>query len=159
MKAYFSNLNPREQKIVLAAGLIILLFLPYQFIYVPFQNSLKNMETKTNNALQNINWMKNKSIEVRKLKKSGNSGRQSKQSLLSLVETTTKQNKLNKNLRKVQPAGSSNVKIWLDAVSFDNLMQWLDNLVVTHGLSIQDITVEKQAENGIVNARINMSIE
>ncbi|VAW99030.1 hypothetical protein MNBD_GAMMA22-1411 [hydrothermal vent metagenome] len=159
MKTYFTNLNSREQKLVLAAIFFVLLYLPYQFIYAPFQDSLNNMNTKTNVALKNINWMKSKAAEVRQLTGAGGSTQKSKQSLLSLIETTSKKSKLNKNLRKVQPAGSSNVKVWLDEVSFDGLMQWLDSLVITHGLSIQDITVDKQAENGIVNARINMSLE
>jgi general secretion pathway protein M len=159
MKAYFTNLNPREQKIVLVAVILLLLFLPYQFIYAPFQQSLSDMTKKADIAMQNINWMKNKSLEVRKLKGTGNASGASKQSLLTLIETTTKQNKLNKNIRKVQPAGSSNVKVWLDDLPFDNLMQWLDNLVSTHGLTIQDITIEKQSNEGIVNAKINMSNE
>ncbi|MFV1982464.1 MAG: type II secretion system protein GspM [Thiohalomonadales bacterium] len=159
MKAYFTNLNPREQKLVLAAAFFVVLFLPYQFIYAPFQDNLTKMETKVTESQKNIVWMKSKSLEVRKLKGSSNSSKKSKQSLLSLIETTTKKSKLNKNLRKVQPAGSSNVKVWLDEVAFDNLMQWLDILVVTHGLTIQDITIEKQSNKGIVNARINMSAE
>ena len=159
MKAYFTSLNPREQKIVLAAGIFILLFLPYQFIYAPFQNSLKKMESTTKDARQNIIWMKSKALEVRKLKSSGNVRGVSKQSLLSLIETTTKQSNLNKSLREVKPAGSSNVKVKLEEVSFDKLMQWLDSLVESHGLSIQDITIEKQSGKGIVNARINMSTE
>ncbi len=158
MKAYFTSLNPREQQMVLVSIVVLLLFLPYQFIYTPFQDSLSNMSSKTDAAVQNINWMKSKSIEVRKLS-GGNSSRSSKQSLLTLVETTTKKHKLNKSIRKVQPVGSTNVKVWLDEVAFDNVMRWLDSLVVTHGLSIQDITVEKQSDTGIVNARINMSIE
>jgi len=159
VKAYFKNLNPREQKLVLAAGFFVLLFLPYQFIYAPFQDSLTKMQVDTEKVKKNIAWMNNKSQEVRSLSGAGGSRSASKTSLLTLVETTTKQNKLNKNLRKVQPAGSSNVKVWLDEVPFDRLMQWLDSLVVTHGLSIQDITVEKQSGKGIVNAKINMSAE
>lgn len=159
MKAYFSSLNPREQKMIIAAAFLVLLFLPYQLIYAPFQNSLEKMQTKTTEARQNITWMNDKLLEVRKLKGSGNSSRKSKQSLLTLVETSTKQNKLNKNLRKVQPVGSSLAKIWLDDVSFDNLMRWLDNLVVVHGLSIQYIKVETQPVTGIVNARVDVSIE
>ncbi len=159
MKTYFTNLNSREQKLVLAAIFFVLLYLPYQFIYEPFQASLDNMGVKTNRAIQNISWMKSKAVEVRQLTGAGGSTRKSSQSLLSLIETTSKKSKLNKKLRKVQPAGSTNVKVWLDEVSFDRLMQWLDSLVITHGLSIQDVTVEKQAETGIVNARINMSLE
>jgi len=157
MKAYFASLNPREQKMVLASVVFVLLFLPYQFIFVPFQESLDKMESNSSKAMKNIVWMKSKLPEIRNLKGAGNTSSGTRQSLLSLIETTTKQNKL--KLRKVKPAGSFNVKVWLDEVSFDTLMQWLDGLVVTHGLSITDITIEKQSANGIVNASINMSIE
>jgi general secretion pathway protein M len=159
MKAYFNSLNPREQKLVLAAGFFILLFLPYQFIYAPFQSNLIKMQENSFKAQKNIAWMNGKAVEIRNLKGSGGSRRSTGKSLLTLVETTMKQNKLNKNLRKVKPAGSSNVIVWLDDVPFDRLMQWLDSLVVTHGLSIQEITVEKQSGKGIVNAKINMSVE
>ncbi|MFV2059777.1 MAG: type II secretion system protein GspM, partial [Gammaproteobacteria bacterium] len=50
MKAYFNNLNPREQKLVIAAGFFILLFLPYQFIYAPFQENLLKLEEDTAKA-------------------------------------------------------------------------------------------------------------
>jgi len=159
MKAYFTSLNPREQKMVLAAALFVLLFLPYQFIYTPFQNSLTKMEKSAIKAKKNIVWMKNSSREIRGLRGTNNPTRKSRQSLLSLIETTTKQSKLNKNLSKVQPAGSTLVKVQLNEVSFDNLMLWLDKLVMIHGLSIQYFKIEKQKDNGIVNVRVDVSTE
>jgi len=157
MKAYFTSLNPREQKMLLAAGFIVLLFLPYQFIYTPFQDNLLKMELKVNTAQQNVTWMKNKAIEVRKLQGGGSKIRTSRQSLLTLIETTTKKNNL--KISKVQPTGSSKVQVRLEKISFNNMMQWLDGLVVLHGLTIEKITIEKQEGKGIVNARINMKQE
>jgi len=157
MKAYFTSLNPREQKMLLAAGFIVLLFLPYQFIYSPFQDKLLKMEVKVNSAQQSVTWMKNKSVEVRKLQGIGSSTRKSRQSLLTLIETTSKRNKL--KITKNKPIGESKVQVKLENISFDNMMRWLDGLVVLHGLTIEKITIEKQEGEGIVNARINMNQE
>lgn len=154
IKAYLNGLNPRERYMVIAATVVVGLFLPYQIIWAPFTNRLSTLEDKINQQQQTAQWMQQAAAEVRQL--SGGKGkgnqRRGKQLLLGLINKTAQRSKL--VVSKVQPEGQKGARVWLDNAVFDDVIAWLEGLQVNDGVAVSELSVEHQAAVGKVNARV-----
>lgn len=75
-------------------------------------------------------------------------------SLLSAVDQSAKSGVLNKPLTRLQPEGDTEVRIWLDGVSFEALMRWISQLRVNDGIVVKTVQIDKGQESGSVNAQL-----
>lgn len=155
VKQWFNNLAQREQKMVLSAFVVIVIFIIYS-LWTSFTIHVENLQHRVNNQQSIQSWMQQAANEVKQLRGSGVTGARpkGKQLLLGLIDRSAKQNKLGNSLQKVQPEGEQGVRVWLEKAAFDNIVTWLDNLQFKHGLVITDISIDSQEVTGTVNARV-----
>jgi len=155
IQAYLDGLNPRERRLVIGGGIFLLVFVLYQLTWAPFANGVADMQTKVNKQQQDLLWMQQAAQEVRSLQ-GGSGGRRPVHtgSLLGLIEKTARQRGLGSSIRKVQPEGQNGVRMWLDKVSFDAVMTWLDELQLKQGVMLSSFSVERIAQPGRVNIRM-----
>lgn len=154
-QAWLDSLNPRERRLVIGGGAFLLVFILYQLAWAPFANGVLNMQVKVDKQQQDLLWMQQAAEEVRALQGGGGARRPVLSgSLLGLIEKTARQGGLGSSIRKVQPEGQKGVRIWMDKVSFDAVMTWLDELQVKQGVMISSFSAERTPQPGRVNVRI-----
>lgn len=160
IQAYLDGLNPRERRLVIGGAIFLVVFVLYQLFWAPFTNGMADMQTKVNNQQQDLLWMQQAAAEVETLQ-GGSGGRRTVHtgSLLGLVEKTARQRGLGSSIRKVQPEGQNGVRVWLDKVSFDVVMIWLDELQVKQGVMVSSFSSEHLAQSGRVNIRMLVEIQ
>lgn len=78
------------------------------------------------------------------------------QSLLSVVSASARTQSI--ELQRFEPKGDDKINIWLDKVEFNRMMLWLENLNKTTGVSVEQISVDKTNEPGIVTARLSLTL-
>ena len=155
IQIWLSGLNPRERRLVIGGGVFLAVFVLYQLIWAPFANGVADMQTKVNKQQQDLLWMQQAAQEVRTLQGgAGGRGQVHSGSLLGLIEKTARERGLGASIRKVQPEGQNGVRMWLDKVSFDTVMTWLDELQVKQGVSVSSFSAERTAQQGWVNVRM-----
>jgi len=155
IETWLDGLNPRERRLVIGGGAVLLVFMLYQLTWAPFANGVANMQGKINKQQQDLIWMQQAAEEVRSLQ-GGSGGRQTVHSgsLLGLIEKTARQRGLGSSIRKVQPEGQSGVRMWLDKVAFDAVLTWLDELQTKQGVVVTSFTAESINQPGRVNIRM-----
>lgn len=155
IQTWLDGLNPRERRLVIGGGLFLSLFLLYQLTWAPFANGVASMQTKVSKAQQNLIWMQQAADEVRSLSGGAAGGRPVHTgSLLGLIEKTARQRGLGSSIRKVQPEGQDGVRVWMDRVSFDAVMTWLDELQQKQGVMVASFSAEQTPQAGWVNIRM-----
>jgi general secretion pathway protein M len=77
-------------------------------------------------------------------------------SLLAVTDSTARAGGLGDALKRVEPEGRDNVRVWLDGASFDVLLKWLATLSTTHGIQVDSATLERSETAGRVNARLTL---
>lgn len=155
VQAYLDGLNPRERRLVIGGAAFLMLFMLYQILWAPFANGVSDMQTKVNKQQQNLIWMQQAADEVRSLK--GSSGSRSNiqsGSLLGMIEKTARESGLGSSIRKVQPEGQKGVRMWMDKVAFDAVMNWLNKLQSKQGVSVSSFSAEQTSDPGRVNIRM-----
>jgi len=60
-------------------------------------------------------------------------------------------------LKRFEPSGEREIKVWVDDASFDKMMTWLTTMKRTLNVKVEQISVEKSEGPGLVSARLTLS--
>ena len=58
------------------------------------------------------------------------------------------------SFKRYQPVGDSGLSLWLENSAFNQLVLWLERLEKRHGIRVDEISVERAAQDGVVNVRL-----
>ena len=159
MKAWFQGLGSREQLLVAAGAGILVLLLLYSLIWAPLGEGYQTMKTRVEAQRDTAQWMAQGAQTLQQLKRTRAPGARSLggRSLLATADSTARSNGLGPALKRVEPEGSRNVRVWLEGASFDRVMQWLGALSTTYGIETDSASIERVADQaGRINARLTL---
>lgn len=126
-------------------GPVLLVFGLIMPAYSYMQAGLDNYEQ----ALEDFRW-----IEANKASFSALSAneREPGQSLFGLANATSKGFQI--NFKRYEPVGENALSLWMENISFNSLILWLERLDKRHGVSVKEIAVERLGSEGLVNVRL-----
>ncbi|HEB55874.1 MAG TPA: type II secretion system protein M [Gammaproteobacteria bacterium] len=157
MKERWQQLAPREKQLLILMSVVVLITLFYFALWKPLKTGIEDGQLRLRAQTHALIKIRQQAAEVRQLRSTG-AGKQTliedSSSLLGLIERSAKQKNINGNLQKVQPEGQREVRVWMENVSFDQLISWLDLLSSRYAIQITEISVEHGNTPGIVNSRI-----
>jgi general secretion pathway protein M len=146
--AWFNGLGPRDQVLVKALSALMVLALIFTWTFQPSQAAVKSADARFNKELKFHQKMKENShlFAGSRLNDSG----AFQGSILSLVNNTAKAKNI--ALKRFEPEGDKGLRVWLDQVNFNSVIDWLELLEVQKGITIEQISIDKVSP-GIVNLR------
>jgi general secretion pathway protein M len=161
MKEWFESLEVRERRLVIGGAVTLLVLSIYFLGWEPFINRLHDLQQSTQLKQLDLAWMQNAAKEVKQLQATQTAPVRfdSGQSLLGIIDRSAKTKQLGDSVKRVQPDGTSKARVWLENAKFDVVIGWLEELQRRYGVGIETITFEKQAEAGLVDARISFLAE
>ena len=154
MKEWFNGLAPRERIMVSLAAAVVVLALVYVAAWTPLSSSVSRLEQSVQEQLVLKQWMQQSASEVNRLRNTAGGG--DRRSLLAVVDQTSKQSQLAPAVKRLEPDGQELVRVTLEQASFDDLVRWLGNLQQSFGVSVIDVSIDRQADSGRVNARLTL---
>lgn len=60
-------------------------------------------------------------------------------------------------LKRFEPSGERELKVWVDDAAFDKVVAWLMELKTRLGVEVEQISLERQEKPGLVSARLTLS--
>lgn len=112
-------------------------------MYFQQQSGLLALVTENKSALRNLT------------KASSSSATLNSQQLVSSVTNLAKQAGI--TLKRFEPSGDNEIKVWVDDASFDKMMTWLTTMKKTLNVRVIQISVEKSDQPGLVSSRLTLS--
>lgn len=157
MKDWFNSLAQRERTMVSVAAVVILLALGYVAAWSPLSSRVARLEKSVEERQAVKQWMEQAAVEANQLRgAAGATGGDEHRSLLAVVDQTAKQSQLASAVKRIEPEGQEVVRVSLERASFDDLVLWLGSLQRTFAVRVADVSIERQAETGRVNARLTL---
>ncbi|WP_036824414.1 type II secretion system protein M, partial [Photobacterium sanctipauli] len=139
MKAWWTGLSPREQRLVLGGGIAMLVAVLYWGIWQPLAASTENAERRLNSERQLLTWVSTKADEIVSLRSAtGSTGSVSDKGLNQVVNETTRQFRI--ELIRIQPRDEM-LQVWVKPLPFNTLVNWLAFLRDEHGIDAQFLDV------------------
>lgn len=157
MKEWWFGLQAGERRTLTAGGVVLVLVMIYFAGWAPLQESIATLDGQVQEQQALKRWMEQSAAEVSQLRRSG-AGQPlaGGGSLLTVVDQTAKSSQMGVGLKRIEPEGENGVKVWLEQVSFDEMMGWLVTLGQQYGVTVVTINIERQAAAGRVDAHMTL---
>ena len=143
-------MSQREKTLV---GLVIpafLLVIGYLYVWLPTHQNLARLKTELPLKAAEFAWMEHElTLAEPLMTRKENAG--SVQPILTVIERRAIESQVKKSIQRVQPADSSEVKLWFQDVAADNWLRFVEQLS-GDGISVDSATITRKSE-GVVNIR------
>lgn len=149
MKAWWQQLNSREQRLVGVMSTLVIIFILYSAIWQPLNNSLVNANKKLARQQALLTWVSENTAHYQQAKQNS-TVKSSQGSLSGIVNKSANSYKL--TITRMQPQGD-NLQIWIDSVPFTQFLFWLEHLVNNESLQVQGIDLTHAERAGEVKVR------
>ncbi|WOC25990.1 type II secretion system protein M [Pseudoalteromonas sp. N1230-9] len=141
---YWRSLKEQEQQLVMIAGAVFVIFILVMGIFRPLNNAIEKAEQDNIKQQELLAWVDESII---KLKASGSARVTNDRSLSQIVNST--RNRYQITISKMQPNDNS-LRLTIDSVEFNKLVEWLDELVNSQGVLIENLDLSKDDKSGFV---------
>ncbi len=157
MKEFLANLSPRERRLLYIGSAVAAVLLFYLTVWAPLSAKVDRLRENVAEQQRLEAWMLQAKEEVLRLRQAAAGKiKRSRQSLLALTDQSAKRQGLAQAIKRVQPDGQNKVNIRLEGAAFDDVVTWLETLQAQHGVSVVSITVDRQDQPGLVDARLTL---
>jgi general secretion pathway protein M len=155
MRQAWHKLQARE-RLVLLVGTVGLLGLLFQlFFWAPINEERSRLRASIAEQRELLAWMTRAAEKVRLHRRGAAAAADgTRRSLLSGVEAAATSMNLGSYLKRMQPEGDVNVRVWLESVAFDDVLAWVDEVSQGRDVVVKDVVVDRAAEQGKVNVRL-----
>ncbi|MEL0649548.1 type II secretion system protein M [Pseudoalteromonas agarivorans] len=141
---YWRSLKEQEQQLVMIAGGVFIIFVLVMGIFRPLNNAIEKAQQSQIKQQALLVWVDESIV---KLKAAGNTSVASNTNLSQVVNSTRGRYQI--DISKMQPSTGS-LRLTLDSVEFNQLIEWLDELVNQHGLKIENLDLSRDDKSGYV---------
>ncbi len=146
--ARYQALPDRDQRALQLLALFLLPLLLYLLLLKPSFNYYAAAKENFSDKQQLLDWMKASAALVPT--NTQTTQRNLDIPLLQLASQTAAESGL--KLDRVQPRGDNRVRIWLNEVAFQQLIQWYSTLQQS-GITIASVSIDKATRPGIVSVQ------
>ena len=126
----------------------ISVFILYGLIWQPLNENIASSKLKIERQQALLSWVEDNTKRYKQAKLT--SGSRSGASLSSIVNRTSRQNDI--IITRMQPQ-ADDLQVWIDEISFNQLLTWLEQLASREGLRVKNIDLSLADEQGVVRVR------
>ena len=141
---YWRSLKEQEQQLVMVAGVVFVIFVLVMGVFRPLNTAIEKAEQDNIKQQELLAWVDDSIV---KLKASGSARVTNNRNLSQIVNST--RNRYQITISKMQPNDNS-LRLTIDSVEFNKLVEWLDELVNSQGVLIENLDLSKDDKPGVV---------
>ena len=157
MIAWWDGLAARERRIVILAGLALLLVIAFLFVVEPGLERRSALNSQLQTLVNEQAWMQAQVPAVRAQARVAGAAPAARASgsPLGVVDVSARAAGLGSALRRVRPLESA-VEAELEGAPYTALVGWLATLESRHGLRVVSLSIDRGNEPGRVNAQLRI---
>jgi general secretion pathway protein M len=155
LQAWYAGLKERERRLVLWGGVVVGVLVLVGGVLLPLQSAVSEAVDRSEKRTQDLEWMRIHSQEIRD--GAALVRRDTNEAPVVLVDRVGHEAGIANTFRGTQPSGVAGVRIQLEGVAFDAMIEWLGTLDQRYGYSVESITVDRTAKTGVVNANVTLT--
>ena len=155
MKTWFMQLSQRERLMVAGGGAVLLSVFFYVLVIAPLYRSNTQLLDQLETQKRSLGWMKSAASEATLLLAAGKSSHaDDKRSLIARVTSELRKKQI--TAVKSRPQGENRLNLVFDEVNFVRLMERLQYLQTTYGISVFKATMEPTEKTGYGKVRVTL---
>ena len=154
MRAWWQAQSVRDRRFVAVGGFLAVLLLGYTFVWQPVERSRDEWRLRASAADASLNWMRDAAQRLQASAPASVTTVRDGRSLIAVVDAGVREAGLGGALLRVEPVSSGQVRVYFQQASFDALTDWLKTIGSSHGVQVVELSVQRSAGVGLVDARL-----
>ena len=154
MKAWFLELNQREQMSLLALGLALAAYLLYMVVWSPLDSMRDSLQVQNQGVASSLQRVDAMVSEILQLRDSGTQTH-SRRNLTTLINQST--SRLQLQVTRLQPNSRGEIQVRLENAAFDDVLLWLHEMEYREGLLVREVSITQAGTVGRVNATVRIA--
>ncbi|MFO7788332.1 MAG: type II secretion system protein GspM [Halospina sp.] len=151
---HLSHRDRRALQIMVAALLVALLYL---VLWRPIIEFRSEGYERMQQAREQVAWISSREQELERISEANEAGQGGSLGDADLLKTVTDSaDRSGLPLQRFEPSGDDAMRLWLEAVPFTDLTQWLGHLQNEYGLAVDQASLDRTDEPGLVDARLTL---
>lgn len=161
--AQYDQLPRRDQQALTVLAIAVLLGVLYFAVWTPAVSFHDEALSERERSAELLAWLEANRDSLRKL--SGTTGGSANsavetpedgRALMSLVTRSAGEAGL--SLQRFEPSGDNAIRVWLEGAPFTDVAGWLEELNTGHGVQIDQASMDRQNDPGVVSVRLTLTI-
>ncbi len=149
---WWQGLEPRERRLLAAGAVVAAAMLGWAWVWQPLAAGRAALRAQIAEQRALRVWLE---ALPRAIPVNVPAAAAGTSSLLRVVDETLRAAGMAASIERIDPEGTERVRVWLRAAPFDSLVGWLEQLVLTAGLEIEEAEISReQNATGQVTARL-----
>lgn len=148
-RGWYDALPARDRLVVRLVAVLMVIAVIFLLVYAPLLKAQRAAEATLQKNLANYNLLADNAHRF-----GGSSSGNSDAPLLAVVTQQAKQSGI--NLSRYEQDGKG-LRVWLDAVSFDDAASWMEQLQAGNGIHVTQVTIDRSDRPGVVDIRATLS--
>lgn len=157
MRAWWQQLEPRQQRVIAVAGIVLLALLVYLQALEPMAEARQAERERVAQQQALLGWLE--AIEptvARARTEQRPTADPEGRSLLGITDQTARAAGLAGSLTRIEPSGEQQVRVWLDGADFVATMTWLQDFSRDYAVEIRQLSMDRAQRPGQVNVRLTL---
>ncbi|PCJ20474.1 MAG: hypothetical protein COB04_04260 [Gammaproteobacteria bacterium] len=152
-ESWFYKLEARDRNALLVLSVFLGIAILYFGVWFPAKNGLAEAEEDYRKQAELVTWMVANETQAKAVGSSlsGSSSKKLSGSLYKVVNQVARKKSM--SLKRYEPDGNDKLRVWLENVSFNQFVSWMQELV-QRGIIVSNVSVESQDAVGKINAKI-----
>jgi len=157
LKQWYRSLPSREQIMVTATTVFVLITLFYIMLWEPLHIGLRDQQARIQSQSETLAWMKQTAEEVKALQSSGGAVkiRDANKPVTLVIEQSLAVAGLKQSVKKIESSGSDGARVTLDDASFNQVLVWLNTLATYNNIQVVSANIERSENDGRADARLS----
>lgn len=158
LQAWWRAREPREQRVLALGVVVCALLLGWAIVWHPLAQARGSRQVRLSAQRADLAFMRQAAAQLQALRQRGDQGsvRRQGKSLLALANASARDAGLGPNIKRLEPLDGKRVRIQYSAADFDVLVAWLVGLKRNYGIQANDLSLQRGAGAGQVDARLTL---
>jgi general secretion pathway protein M len=152
----WSQLNPRDRRILIGGAVIVLLMLIFAWGVVPLHQAEQRLAVSVPEKRAALAQMRAQAQVLLATAPTVVAIQPIPGSLLSFIDAQARQAGLESALKRLEPVGEEAVRLTFERVEFERLAKLLDQLQQTYGLRPSELSLNADVSPGQVSGQVKL---
>lgn len=155
MRAYWQQLNEREQTIVMFAGVGLSVYLLYALVFAPLSEAVTQAQMNWHSKTNTLSWLRRAQQNYNPSQKPQ---RVAASNLLSILTAVLKQTSFHHFPYQLAQTTSGEIQLNFEEVPYNAFTVWLRNQTARYTLTIKNMEVTKTPVPGVVKVSVVFAV-
>ncbi len=151
LRGRWQGLQTREQNLLRYGAVILGVLLFYLLVIDPVHSGRDDAERRLRAAQEAFSVAQRQAFDLKAA--ASNPGTPATGSLLTQVESSAQQQGLRSSLKRLQPSGDNQIQVSLEGASYNQLVQWLNNLHQL-GVRAQRVDIQRDRNSDLLGVQL-----